>query len=54
MDYQQIIDFWFLEIEPAQWWRQNDEFDHRIRERFGAVLAQAEKCELHVLSLIHI
>ena len=47
MDYQQIIDFWFLEIEPAQWWRQNDEFDRRIRERCGAVLAQAEKCELH-------
>lgn len=47
MDYQEIIDFWFLETEPAQWWRQNDEFDRRIGERFGAVLAQAEKCELY-------
>lgn len=47
MDYQHIIDFWFLETKPAQWWRQSDEFDRRIGERFGAVLAQAAQCELH-------
>lgn len=47
MDYQNIIDFWFLETEPAQWWRQSDEFDRQIRERFGAVLAQAAQCELY-------
>ena len=47
MDYQHIIDFWFLETEPAQWWRQSDEFDRRIGERFGAVLAQAAQCELY-------
>ena len=47
MDYQHIIDFWFVETEPAQWWRQNDEFDRQIGERFGAVLARAAQCELY-------
>lgn len=47
MNYQHILDFWFLETEPAQWWRQSDEFDRRIGERFGAVLAQAAQCELY-------
>jgi uncharacterized protein (DUF924 family) len=46
MSYQPVIDFWFDEIDPKQWWRQDDEFDRRIRERFGALHAQASKCEL--------
>jgi len=46
MHYQLVIDFWFDEIDPKQWWRQDDEFDRRIRERFGVLHAQASKCEL--------
>lgn len=47
MNHQQIIDFWFVEIEPKQWWRQDDQLDRRIAERFGAVHAQAVQCELY-------
>jgi uncharacterized protein (DUF924 family) len=46
MSYQPVIDFWFDEIDPKLWWRQDDEFDRRIRERFGALHAEASKCEL--------
>jgi uncharacterized protein (DUF924 family) len=47
MDHQQIIDFWFVEIEPAQWWRHDDDFDHLIAEKFGALHARALQCELY-------
>jgi uncharacterized protein (DUF924 family) len=47
MDRQQIIDFWFAESEPKQWWREDREFDQRIAEHFGAVHAQALQCELY-------
>ena len=36
-----ILDFWFAEIEPAQWWRADADFDARIRGRFAAVQAAA-------------
>ncbi len=47
MDYKTVIDFWFDETDSAQWWRQSDEFDDQIRERFGLVHTQASKCELY-------
>jgi uncharacterized protein (DUF924 family) len=46
MNHQRIIDFWFVEIEPKHWWRQDDEFDRRIAEQFGAVHARGVQCEL--------
>lgn len=46
MNHQQIIDFWFVEIDPKQWWRQDGNFDLRIADRFGDVHAQAVQCEL--------
>jgi len=30
-----ILDFWFQETKPAQWFQQNEAFDDRIRTRFG-------------------
>ena len=33
----QILNFWFEEIEPAQWWRKRLAFDAEIRRRFGAL-----------------
>jgi len=48
MNYQHIIDFWFVETDPSQWWRKDDDFDRQILERFGAVYARASKCELYV------
>ncbi|WP_416307142.1 DUF924 family protein [Neptunicella sp. SCSIO 80796] len=44
--YRQIIDFWFKEIEPSQWWKKDDEFDQYIRARFIGVYNQAIQGEL--------
>jgi len=44
---EQVLEFWFEEAEPAQWWRKDDAFDRAIRERFGALHAQAARCELY-------
>jgi uncharacterized protein (DUF924 family) len=41
-----IIDFWFNEITPKQWWARSDEFDQLIKTRFGAVHIAALRCEL--------
>ena len=47
MNYQHVIDFWFNEIDPGQWWRQSDEFDSQVRERFGQLHTMASRCELY-------
>jgi uncharacterized protein (DUF924 family) len=41
-----ILDFWFKEITPAQWWRADTEFDRLIESRFLPVLQQAVQAEL--------
>jgi len=33
----EVVTFWFEEIEPAQWWRKRLAFDAEIRRRFGAL-----------------
>lgn len=44
--YQKIIDFWFKEIESAQWWVKDAAFDEHIRERFLETHGKAVRCEL--------
>lgn len=44
--YEEVINFWFKEIEPAQWWRKDDDFDQLIRRRFADIHDKAQKCEL--------
>lgn len=46
--YQEIIKFWFEDIEPSQWWSKSDDFDLLIRELFASVHAQAIRGELYV------
>lgn len=41
-----ILEFWFHEISPAQWWTVDPEVDRRITERFGDMHARAHRCEL--------
>jgi len=41
-----ILEFWFEEIIPRQWWSQSDEFDGIIKSRFGSALSAAARCEL--------
>lgn len=43
---QTVLDFWFHETKPAQWWTVDPAFDALIRTRFGALHAQARRCEL--------
>lgn len=43
---QRVLDFWFREIKPAQWWSADPAFDALIRTRFGALHAEAAAGEL--------
>ena len=44
--YKEIINFWFEEIEPKQWWQKSEEFDTLIENRFGTIHIQAISGEL--------
>lgn len=46
MTYEAILQFWFKEISPSQWWKLDPEFDRQIVERFSDIHAQANRCEL--------
>jgi uncharacterized protein (DUF924 family) len=46
MDAQTVLDFWFKEATPAQWWKVDPGFDRLIAERFGALHSRAAQCEL--------
>ena len=46
MSYLSVIEFWFEEVAPAQWWRKSDDFDALIRGRFSALHQSATHCEL--------
>lgn len=35
MKADDIIQFWFHELEPKDWWRKSDKFDRSIQNRFG-------------------
>ncbi len=44
--YQEVLKFWFEEIEPSQWWKKDDNLDRIISERFAALHRSATRCEL--------
>jgi uncharacterized protein (DUF924 family) len=43
---EDIIDFWFVQISPKQWWIKNTELDLQINNQYGATLKAAIKGEL--------
>lgn len=45
--YQQVLTFWFEEIDPKQWWVKSQAFDQLINTRFGELLQSAASCELY-------
>jgi uncharacterized protein (DUF924 family) len=45
-NYQIILDFWFKEIEPKQWWVKSAAFDQLIVQRFAGIHRQAQQGEL--------
>ncbi len=42
-----VLDFWFKECTPAQWWAKSDAFDRLIEARFGALHDAAVRGELY-------
>ena len=44
--YKQILDFWFKEIDPQQWWTKDPAFDQLIYNKFHNIHQQAISCEL--------
>ena len=47
MEYTKILDFWFKELTPGQWWKKDDQLDALIKDRFASVYAQASLGELY-------
>ncbi|MEL0168860.1 MAG: DUF924 family protein [Pseudomonadaceae bacterium] len=41
-----VLAFWFSELQPAQWWKKDPELDGLIRSRFGDVHERAGRGEL--------
>lgn len=46
MNYMKVIDFWFSELKPSQWFAKDLELDAEIKRRFGDLHRQAAACEL--------
>jgi uncharacterized protein (DUF924 family) len=46
MHYEKVIQFWFSELNAAQWWKKDAELDRKIAERFGKVHTAAARSEL--------
>lgn len=46
-DAQAVLDFWFDALAPAQWFKKDAELDRTIAQRFGALHAQAARCECY-------
>ncbi len=44
--HERVLQFWFHEIVPAQWWKVDPAFDRLIAERFSELHASATRSEL--------
>ena len=45
--YQKILQFWFDDIKPAQWWVKDNDFDQLIKDNYAALHASTHQCELY-------
>ena len=43
----EIIQFWFKDVERKQWWVKNDDFDQLLINKYKAIHVQAINCELY-------
>ena len=41
-----VLHFWFVELEPRDWWKKDQNLDRRIATRFGLTLEAAARGEL--------
>ncbi|MGX5175474.1 DUF924 family protein [Aliikangiella sp. IMCC44653] len=46
ISYKQVLEFWFEQSEPKQWFRKDPDFDKKITEKFLSTYWQATRCEL--------
>lgn len=44
---QTVLNFWFKEVKPSQWWVKDIGFDQLIKEKFGELHQRAVNCELY-------
>jgi uncharacterized protein (DUF924 family) len=44
--HQEVLKFWFEELEPKQWWVKDFELDQLIIARFSEIHDRAARCEL--------
>ena len=44
--YRSVLEFWFDELTPAQWWKKDEALDQLITDRFGGLFEKARKSEL--------
>ena len=44
--YEEVLNFWFVEIPPRMWWATDSAFDAKIADRFDTVHAAATVGEL--------
>lgn len=42
----EVIEFWFNQIDKKKWFSKDEKFDDLIRSRFGELHTHATKCEL--------
>ena len=46
MSYDDILNFWFKEIDQSAWWKKDDAFDQLIIDRFADIHTKATQGEL--------
>lgn len=46
MMYQEVLKFWFQEIDQSLWWLKDDNFDQLIIQKFSHIHQKAICCEL--------
>jgi len=42
-----VLQFWFAELEPRQWWVKDEALDREIEERFGELHSDAAAGKLY-------
>lgn len=47
MQANDILNFWFQEVEPSQWFQKDLVFDEMIKNRFSVIHQMASRCELY-------
>lgn len=46
MHYKDVLNFWFKELSPVDWFRKDPKIDQEIKERFSNLLQKASRGEL--------